>query len=342
MSGKARLGGGGLKAPVIRPEDLDDNVSTYRVEEDGRSAEERVQYVRLDRIETSPYQMRRVFPQQEVEKLAESIIENGLVHSPKGRPHPSKPGWIELMPGEMRYRALTALVEQGRAEGVLKRDPDGRWLAPITVVQVDDERAEGIVFAENFDRTDLSDWEWALAWQQRRDRRRARGLPASLRALAAAHERKHSSIQDYPRIADALTLEVFQAAGVVSDGDIDHHRMAPLKLAPLRRIRDAAEQQGTAAAANQLLVELAAAGDAAAKRELQKRREAARAERRSFQINTRRPLEELTPKQAGHYLERMTGALPMLARRAAKEIEPEFADQLARDIEVAIRLLRER
>ena len=318
MSGKARLGGAKGSTPLVRREDLDDNLASYRPDADARSAEERIQLVRIDRIEPSPFQVRRVFPEREIEELADSIRDTGLIHQPKGRPHPSKAGWVELMPGELRLRALQRLVERGEADAVLKRDGEGKWLAPIIMVTVDDERAEAIVFTENEARTDLSPWEWALAWQQRRDRRKERGQPATVRDVAAAHHKPHTTVGEYLRVADALSVEVLEAAGVRINGALDHGRMAKLPFMALKGV--------------------------AAVERLEKPRSASRlpggAGKQSFQINIRRPLPELTPAQAGHYLERISTALPILAERASAELGGQSADDLAEVLEAAARVLR--
>lgn len=60
----------------------------------------------------------------------------------------------------------------------------------------------------------------------------------------------------------------------------------------------------------------------------------------SFQINIRHPLPQLTPRQATHYLGRISEALPILAGRAAKDIEDTDAQKLARGLEEAARVLR--
>jgi ParB-like chromosome segregation protein Spo0J len=344
MSGRARLGG--LQAPVIRREDLDDNVSTYRLDNDGRSIEERVQYVPIERIEASPFQVRRVFPEPEIEALADSIRDNGLVHPPKGRPHPLRPGWVELMPGELRLRALMRLAERGEADGVLKRDGDGRWLAPVVVVQVDDERAESIVFTENEARTDLSAWEWALAWQQRRDRRRERGQPATVREVAAAHNKPHTTVGEYLKVADSISHEVLLAAGVVGESGADHSRMARLSFSALKGIAAAADG-GVQPASARLVQELRRMGDRAAAEWAPARGAAGRGGgaaggRTSFQINIRRPLPELSPRQATHYLGRISEALPVLADRAAQEIGARDARALATALEAAAKRLRTR
>ena len=343
MSGKARLGGSKGSTPLVRREDLDDNLASYRPDADARSAEERIQLVRIDRIEPSPFQVRRVFPEREIEELADSIRDTGLIHQPKGRPHPSKPGWVELMPGELRLRALQRLIERGEAEAVLKRDGEGNWLAPIIMVTVDDERAEAIVFTENEARTDLSPCEWALAWQQRRDRRKGRGQPATVRDVAAAHHKPHTTVGEYLRVAEALSAEVLEAAGVRINGASDHGRMAKLPFSALKGVAAEAER-GVKVMSERLLQELRRVGDRAAVERLEKPRAASRlpggAGKQSFQINIRRPLPELTPAQAGHYLERISTALPILAQRASAEIGGDDARELAEVLEAAARVLR--
>lgn len=345
MTGKVRLTKAGLsQAPAVRREDLDDNVSTYRLEADGRAAEERIQHVPLLRIETSPFQVRRVFPEPEIEDLADSVRQNGLIHPPRGRPHPTKPGWIELMPGELRLRALQRLIDRGEADGILRRDGEGNWLAPIVVVSVDDERAESIVFAENEARTDLSPWEWSLAWQQRRDRRRERGQPATVRDVAAAHDKPHTTVGEYLRVADAITPELLAEAGLLAHGGPDHGRMARLPFSALKAVA-AATSHGKGRAVQLLFQELRRAGDHAARERLRegpgvKRRPATA--KQSFQINIRQPLPELTSRQATHYLGRITTALPVLAERALEEIDAEDARTLAEMLEATARRLRAR
>lgn len=329
--GKARLGG--AKAPQVTREDLDDNIKTYRPEDDGRGAEERVRYIRFDRIEPSPFQVRRVFPESEIEQLADSIRDSGLVHPPKARPHPTKPKWVELMPGEMRVRALRKLTERGEAEGVLKRDHDGEWLAPVVIVDVDDERAEAVVFAENEARTDLSPWEWAFAWQQRRDRRKERGQPATVRDVAAAHKRPHTTVGEYLRVADQISRDVLKRAGLVGlDGEPEHARMAKVPFTDLKGVATTVADHG------------AGHGAARLRRALQRiegaPKQEAKTQSASFQINIRRPLDQLTPDQAAHYLGRISEALPTLADRAAEKIAPERATALVASLERVVDVLR--
>lgn len=337
-----RLGRSGAETPVVR---LDDNARTYDVARDGRSGTGRVQQVRLDRIDPSPFQVRLVFSDGEVEKLADSILANGLIHEPRARPHPTRPGRVELMPGEMRIRALSVLVERGQADAVLGRDAGGHWLVPLMVSEVDDARAEAIVAAENEDRTDLSAWEWARAYHARRERRKARGEPAGVRDVARSlgAGKAFQTVGEYLQVADALTLEVLLGAGVVSGGEPDHARLARLPLAALQR---AARAASPAAAAERLLLELKKAGDRAAAEHLAARERAlqpggAGTGEAGFQVNIRQPLARLGARQAAAYLARIAPAVAALAKRVGG-LEGADVDAIATELERAARTLRPR
>jgi hypothetical protein len=228
---------------------------------------------------------------------------------------------------------------------VLERDAEGHWLVPIKVDEVDDEHAEAMVLSENLDRTDLSAWEWALAWRQRRDSLRRRGAPATVRDVAESVGKKFQTIGEYLRAADALTPAVLAGAGAVRGGEPDHRRMGRLSLAALLRVaRDA--DTGPEAGSERLLHELKRAGDSAAAQALIERRKARRQEGgaggRGFQINIRQSLSELSPRQAAHYLSRMAPALAVLAERAADEVDAAPARELADALERAAARLRSR
>jgi hypothetical protein len=303
----------------------------------------RVQHVRLDRIDPSPYQVRLVFPDGEIDALADSILATGLIHEPRGRPHPTRPGRVELMPGEMRVRALERLVQRGQAEGVLQRDAEGRWLVPVVLGEVDDERAERMVASENGDRSDLSAWEWARAYAARRERRRERGLTAGVRDVAASagSGKKFQTVGEYLQVADALTMEVLLAAGVVKEGEPDHARLAKLPLAALRRVVRAAATSATAAA-ERLLQEFVRAGDVIAAERLAERERVlqppAEPGEAGFQVNIRQPLATLASHQAARYLSRLAPVVEVLAGRA--ELDAGEAEQIAAALEAAARAVR--
>jgi hypothetical protein len=163
--------------------------------------------------------------------------------------------------------------------------------------------------------------------------------------VAAAHNKPHTTVGEYLRVADAVTPEVLVEAGVTVGGETDHSRMARLPFSALKGVARSAGQ-GAATAAMHLLQELRRVGDNVAAEQIEARRASLRRDRAagkgSFQINIRQPLPELTPKQATHYLGRMSTALPLLAQRAAEEIDRSEARRLATALEEVARTLRGR
>lgn len=96
-------------------------------------------------ISPSPSQPRRNFPQKELEELAASITQVGLLQPLAVRASPG--GW-ELVAGERRLRAaVLAGLEQ----------------VPCLVVQADEERSALMALVENIQRQDLDFWEEAAA-----------------------------------------------------------------------------------------------------------------------------------------------------------------------------------
>lgn len=105
----------------------------------------RVQYLPVDAIAPNPDQPRRVFSPHELEELAQSIQELGVLQPLTVRR--GERGW-ELVAGERRLRAaqLAGLRE-----------------VPCLCVQVDSQRSSLLALVENLQRKDLDFWEEALA-----------------------------------------------------------------------------------------------------------------------------------------------------------------------------------
>ncbi len=96
----------------------------------------------IDQISPNPYQPRTVFPAKEMEELAVSISEIGLIQPITVRK--LEEARFQLVAGERRWRAFKLLE---KAE------------IPATVVDCDDEDMAIMAISENVDRTDLSDYE---------------------------------------------------------------------------------------------------------------------------------------------------------------------------------------
>ena len=105
----------------------------------------KVLYISVDQISPNPDQPRTLFSEQELEELAASIRELGLLQPLSVR---KKEGGWELVAGERRLRAskLAGLKE-----------------VPCLAVQADSQTSGLFALVENLQRKDLDFWDEALA-----------------------------------------------------------------------------------------------------------------------------------------------------------------------------------
>ena len=105
----------------------------------------RVLFLSIDAIEPNPHQPRRVFAQSDLEELAASIRELGLLQPLTVR---RREGRWELVAGERRLRAarLAGLEE-----------------VPCLSIQTDGQASSLLALVENLQRRDLDFWEEAAA-----------------------------------------------------------------------------------------------------------------------------------------------------------------------------------
>lgn len=108
------------------------------------------QHVKLpvDQIDPNPYQPRRAFPRTELESLASSISEAGLLQPISVRAMGER---YQIIAGERRWRAHKLL---------------GRANIEALVISVEDGDMAILALAENIDREDLSDYEIGKALRQ--------------------------------------------------------------------------------------------------------------------------------------------------------------------------------
>ena len=108
------------------------------------------QYTKLsvELIDPNPYQPRRIFPQDELEALASSISESGLLQPISVRRNGER---YQIIAGERRWRAHKLL---------------GRHTIEALVIPVEDSDMAVLSLAENIDREDLSDYEIGKALRQ--------------------------------------------------------------------------------------------------------------------------------------------------------------------------------
>ena len=97
-----------------------------------------VRMIPLQKAEPNPDQPRKVFDPEELQNLAESIAENGVIQPLTVRETDS--GFYQIIAGERRWRAA-------RMAGLTE--------IPVLVVDADDEKAARLALIENLQRQDL-------------------------------------------------------------------------------------------------------------------------------------------------------------------------------------------
>jgi len=104
----------------------------------------------IDLIQANPNQPRRAFSEAEIEELAQSIREKGVLQPILVRPSPRNPGRYEIVAGERRWRAAQ------RA---------GLSAMPVLVRELDDLQVLEVGIVENVQREDLNALEEAAAYK---------------------------------------------------------------------------------------------------------------------------------------------------------------------------------
>lgn len=107
--------------------------------------------VPIELIHANPNNPRRIFADAEIEDLAASLREHGVIQPVIVRPRSGAPGSYEIIAGERRWRAA-----QRAALGEI----------PVIVRDVDDKAALELAIVENVQRSDLNPIEEATGYQQ--------------------------------------------------------------------------------------------------------------------------------------------------------------------------------
>ena len=109
----------------------------------------------IELIRPNPGQPRRDFAEAELEALASSIRERGVLQPILVRPDPDQPGHYQIVAGERRWRAAQ------RA---------GLWDIPVVIRELDDLLTLELAIIENVQRVDLNAIEEALGYRDLVDR----------------------------------------------------------------------------------------------------------------------------------------------------------------------------
>ncbi|MBX4336004.1 ParB/RepB/Spo0J family partition protein [Bartonella raoultii] len=149
---KKRLGRG--LAALIGDINFNNNLvrssTTDKVTESGTIAKFSERFVPLESISCNPHNPRRNFTESELDNLAQSIRQHGVVQPIVVRPSKDHPHRFELIAGERRWRAAQrANLSQ----------------LPVIVRDVDDKTALELAIIENVQRADLNPIEEAMGYE---------------------------------------------------------------------------------------------------------------------------------------------------------------------------------
>jgi len=200
----------------------------------------------VEHIRPNPHQPRRVFDEDELERLADSLRRHGMLQPVVVRTREDAPDRYELVVGERRWRAAQ------RA---------GLDTVPATVREVASPALLEVALVENVQRHDLNPIELALAFRELVD------AGATQEEVGARVGMDRSSVANYLRLLELpRELQEDVEAGRLGFG----HAKAVLGLAnPERRrhLRDRVVKEGLSVRATEELARrLAGAGRTAPKR----------------------------------------------------------------------------
>lgn len=105
----------------------------------------------IERLRSNPDQPRRDFPEAELNELAESIRQRGIIQPVVARPDPRHPGDYQIVAGERRWRA----AQRARLHQV-----------PVVIRDLDDRTVLEVAIIENVQRSDLNPIEEATGYSQ--------------------------------------------------------------------------------------------------------------------------------------------------------------------------------
>lgn len=113
-----------------------------------KEEEEKIQEIKLSECRPNPYQPRKIFDQESIDELKQSIIEHGILQPIIVRK--TIKGY-EIVVGERRYRA----AKEAKLEKV-----------PVIVRELSEQQMMEMAVLENLQREDLTPIEEAAAYQQ--------------------------------------------------------------------------------------------------------------------------------------------------------------------------------
>ena len=157
--------------------------------------------VAIDRITPSRWQPRQDFSEAELQELATSLRQHGIIQPLLVRPHPDHPNQFELIAGERRWRAAgLAQLHQ----------------VPVVIRQASNAQAAEIALIENIQRRDLNAIEEGRGYRQLIEE-----FGHTQEALAAIIGKSRAHLANSMRLLNLpAKVQSMLVAGVVTAGQV--------------------------------------------------------------------------------------------------------------------------
>ena len=203
----------------------------------GDAPDEPVTSLPVQKIEPNPLQPRKLFEEDELQELADSISQHGLIQPITVRK--GEKGFYQIIAGERRWRAA-------RMAGLRS--------VPVVVIEADDRKAAELAMIENLQREDLNPME------------EARGYQALVQQYHMTQEEAAQRVgKSRPAVANALRLLELdpQVQQLVTEGKLSagHGRaLVPLSPALQRKAAETVIQSGLSVRQTEALAKRLSAG----------------------------------------------------------------------------------
>lgn len=172
--------------------------------------------VPLDKIHPDPDQPRRYFDEGELQKMAASMREIGVIDPLTVRPKPNLDSEYDLLAGEKRWRSATMA---------------GLQKVPVRIFDVNDRTALDIKAISNLQRSDLNAWEETQAIMGMLMRNLEKSQEEVVSLLNQAANQKRGLTDNVVRKSDWEVVEdVFNLVGRLTPESFRKHRVPLLKL----------------------------------------------------------------------------------------------------------------
>ena len=179
--------------------------------------QEQVTSLPLQKVEPNPLQPRKLFDETELQVLADSIAQHGILQPLAVRP--GKNGYYQIIAGERRWRAA-------RMAGLRN--------VPVVVLDVDDRTVMELALVENLQRQDLNPMEEAMGFKQLMEE-----YAMTQEQVAERVSKSRSAVANSLRL---LTLPA-SISKLVADGELSAgHARAVMVLSTVRQQEKAAQK----------------------------------------------------------------------------------------------------